>query len=455
MRIAAKRLRYVLEVTGFCFGGRPTRRARSARELQDMLGEIHDCDVMLPRVSATISSACAPTTRAAVLHARATRRSRPGARRRARRNRTAYRGLERAGGPPRAPAAHCSSSAFADFWQAEEPRHLGGARAGCATDARGPERRPREARMAARSKPGANGSRRAARDRCGTLRAGHGRYPRRQPLPAGSASAPDLHRSRSGRRRPDCRRLGAAWRWMVPQLQNDRRFEEHDPTAHERDAARAPEPACGRRRARPRGPLALLQPRALLARLQRPGAAARRGPVASRCWSGSSFCAIYEDNLDEFFMVRVAGLARPGRGRRSTPAAPTGCARRAVIDAIRRARRSTCASGSRRCFDGRAAPGARRARASAIISLDSAQRGGARGARAPVQEPGLPGADAAGDRPRAAVPLHLEPLAQPRRPAAQPREGRRGHRPGQGAEGAAAPLPLDRRRDAPSSRSRR
>jgi hypothetical protein len=50
MRIAAKRLRYVLEVTGFCFG-RPAETARSrARDLQDILGEIHDCDVMLPRV---------------------------------------------------------------------------------------------------------------------------------------------------------------------------------------------------------------------------------------------------------------------------------------------------------------------------------------------------------------------------------------------------------------------
>jgi hypothetical protein len=50
MRIAAKRLRYVLEVTGFCFG-RPADTARvRARDLQDILGEIHDCDVMLPRV---------------------------------------------------------------------------------------------------------------------------------------------------------------------------------------------------------------------------------------------------------------------------------------------------------------------------------------------------------------------------------------------------------------------
>jgi CHAD domain len=50
MRIAAKRLRYVLEVTGFVFGKPADTARRRARDLQDILGEIHDCDVMLPRV---------------------------------------------------------------------------------------------------------------------------------------------------------------------------------------------------------------------------------------------------------------------------------------------------------------------------------------------------------------------------------------------------------------------
>jgi CHAD domain len=50
MRIAAKRLRYVLEATELCFG-RPGQTARRrARDLQDALGELHDCDVMLPRI---------------------------------------------------------------------------------------------------------------------------------------------------------------------------------------------------------------------------------------------------------------------------------------------------------------------------------------------------------------------------------------------------------------------
>jgi CHAD domain-containing protein len=50
MRIAAKRLRYVLELTGFVFGKPADTARRRARDLQDILGEIHDCDVMLPRV---------------------------------------------------------------------------------------------------------------------------------------------------------------------------------------------------------------------------------------------------------------------------------------------------------------------------------------------------------------------------------------------------------------------
>ncbi|MHB8492052.1 MAG: CHAD domain-containing protein, partial [Solirubrobacteraceae bacterium] len=50
MRIAAKRLRYVLELTGVCFGPYAARAARNARELQDMLGAIHDCDVLAARI---------------------------------------------------------------------------------------------------------------------------------------------------------------------------------------------------------------------------------------------------------------------------------------------------------------------------------------------------------------------------------------------------------------------
>ena len=49
MRIAAKRLRYVFEVTEGALGEVARDGAREARRLQDLLGEIHDCDEMVPR----------------------------------------------------------------------------------------------------------------------------------------------------------------------------------------------------------------------------------------------------------------------------------------------------------------------------------------------------------------------------------------------------------------------
>ncbi len=55
MRIAAKRLRYVLEVCAEpCFGPYARTAARRVKELQDLLGEIHDCDVTGPRVLALV-----------------------------------------------------------------------------------------------------------------------------------------------------------------------------------------------------------------------------------------------------------------------------------------------------------------------------------------------------------------------------------------------------------------
>jgi hypothetical protein len=49
-RIAAKRVRYVLELSGPALGRPAAPAARVARGLQDLLGEIHDCDVMLERI---------------------------------------------------------------------------------------------------------------------------------------------------------------------------------------------------------------------------------------------------------------------------------------------------------------------------------------------------------------------------------------------------------------------
>jgi CHAD domain-containing protein len=44
LRIAAKRLRYVLDLTG------PPDVVKQLKGLQDLLGELHDCDVQLPGI---------------------------------------------------------------------------------------------------------------------------------------------------------------------------------------------------------------------------------------------------------------------------------------------------------------------------------------------------------------------------------------------------------------------
>jgi hypothetical protein len=50
LRIAAKRLRYTLEVLGGVLGPAATVVEDEARALQDVLGDIHDCDVLAPRL---------------------------------------------------------------------------------------------------------------------------------------------------------------------------------------------------------------------------------------------------------------------------------------------------------------------------------------------------------------------------------------------------------------------
>jgi hypothetical protein len=52
LRIAAKRLRYVLELFAGEFGPYAAQAAKQAKKLQDVLGEIHDCDVTRPRIAA-------------------------------------------------------------------------------------------------------------------------------------------------------------------------------------------------------------------------------------------------------------------------------------------------------------------------------------------------------------------------------------------------------------------
>jgi CHAD domain-containing protein len=50
MRIAAKRVRYVLEIFAPCLGEEAEAGRRAAKRLQSVLGDLHDCDLMLSKV---------------------------------------------------------------------------------------------------------------------------------------------------------------------------------------------------------------------------------------------------------------------------------------------------------------------------------------------------------------------------------------------------------------------
>jgi CHAD domain-containing protein len=54
MRIAAKRLRYVLELAEPVLGPPARRGAKEAERIQELLGEIHDCDEGVPRIEAHV-----------------------------------------------------------------------------------------------------------------------------------------------------------------------------------------------------------------------------------------------------------------------------------------------------------------------------------------------------------------------------------------------------------------
>lgn len=55
MRIAAKRLRYVLELFAPCLGEEAEEARRAAKRLQSALGDLHDCDLMLGKVEGIVS----------------------------------------------------------------------------------------------------------------------------------------------------------------------------------------------------------------------------------------------------------------------------------------------------------------------------------------------------------------------------------------------------------------
>lgn len=49
LRIAAKRLRYLLEIFRSCLGEEADAARAAAKRLQGVLGDLHDCDLMLPK----------------------------------------------------------------------------------------------------------------------------------------------------------------------------------------------------------------------------------------------------------------------------------------------------------------------------------------------------------------------------------------------------------------------
>ena len=150
------------------------------------------------------------------------------------------------------------------------------------------------------------------------------------------------------------------------------------------------------------------------------------------------FCWFFSSNLDEFFMVRVAGLHGPGRVGRSP------CARTDGLHAARRrSPRSASASieltdAPGEALEARQLPPALAAAGHRCRAGRRSRRRRARRARAALPARDLPGADAARGRPRPAVPVHLRALAQPRRARARPRHGRGALRAREGARAAAA-----------------
>jgi CHAD domain-containing protein len=83
MRIAAKRLRYLLEASAPALGERAEDGAWHAKKIQSLLGDLHDCDEHIPRVKAHLERLRAEDVAAV----------RAGGRISEAPNRTAYRGL--------------------------------------------------------------------------------------------------------------------------------------------------------------------------------------------------------------------------------------------------------------------------------------------------------------------------------------------------------------------------
>ena len=163
------------------------------------------------------------------------------------------------------------------------------------------------------------------------------------------------------------------------------------------------------------------------------------------------FLAIFARNLDEFFQIRVSGLEEQVEAGVSV-ITPDGMTPLEQLEAVRR--RVVELTGPRR---GPVEHGAEAGTGEATHprgGLGSAGRGGPGAPGPPVPREHLPGADAAVGRPRAPLPLHLEPLAEPRRGGAGPADRRAALRAREGAAAAAAVHGAARRRTVRAARNR-
>ena len=192
----------------------------------------------------------------------------------------------------------------------------------------------------------------------------------------------------------------------------------------------APNDASAARRD-PADALAVPQPRALLARLQRPRAAARRGRAPAAARAGQVLRDLHDQPRRVLHGARRRP-ARPDRRRRGEPepgrADPLGDDR---ADPRARARPGPAPDRllRRRCCARRWPTHDIR-----VVAVERARRRAARRPRQALPEGDLPCADAAGGRPRAALPLHLEPVAEPRRARARPDQRSDGVRAREGAD---------------------
>ena len=144
----------------------------------------------------------------------------------------------------------------------------------------------------------------------------------------------------------------------------------------------------------------------------------------------------------------------PGRRRRSDAARPTAAPPAEQLATIREqvlelVERHACDLLRRQLL-----PGARRRPGVDIVDCDALDDARPSRAARRLRARDLPGAHAARGRPRPPLPLHLEPLAQPRGARRGSRHGRAALRPGEGAAAAAALRPARRRRSASSRSSR-